>query len=115
MILLTTTQAQAALVAIFAIGMGIIAYPFEAARKGWVMGGWATNTGGWINLSGILGVFGTLAVSVWQIGWVSMIIALIVGFLSAFVLVHVLRSQFQWLAMLMPLLAIVGLALIRVK
>ena len=115
MILVSTTEAQIILVVIFAIGIGIVAYPYEAARKGWAMGRWATNPSGWINLSGILGTLGSLAVSVWQIGWVSMTIILIVGFMSAYVLVHVLRSQFQWLAMLMPLLAIVGLALIRVK
>jgi hypothetical protein len=112
---LSPVATQIVLIILFGMAMGVVAFPALSNRNGWTRGTWASNPGGWINLSGVVGLIGFLGLSIWQLGWLSALLTAALGTILAFVLVHLLKSHFQWLAVFMPVLVVAGLALVRAR
>jgi hypothetical protein len=112
---LSANTAQILLVVLFALSLGFVAYPGYAAARGWARGTWASNQLGWISTAAFIGIIASLALTIWQLGWVALLITVIGGGLLAFLLVSILKSYFQWIGFLMPVLVPLAIGFIRVE
>jgi hypothetical protein len=94
------------LVATFAVGMGVVAYPIYAAQNGWPRGNQYSSHATTVQILGFFAwisasILGFLAWGTWGV-----IIVSLAGFVGAFIMVSIMKKSFQYVGLLASPMAI---------
>ena len=99
------------LTAIFALGLDTISYKYYAISAYWPVGEILNKDDSWLRTLGFFAILSTPAIAFYLGSWWHALILIIVGFLTGFALMMILKSKVQLLIILgLPLLWVFGVA-----
>ncbi len=108
-----TISAFIILTAIFALGLDAISYKYYATSAYWPVGEILYKDGSWLHALGFFAILSTPGIAFYLGSWWHALILIIMGFLTGFVLMMLLKSKIQPLIILgLPLLLVFGVSYI---
>jgi hypothetical protein len=98
---MSNAAAVALLITLFSIGFGVMSYKGQALARGWSIGEWFANDASWIKILGFVSWTSAAVMAFRWLNWPLAIGVIVAGVIGAFLLTNILKSMFQWLAVLL--------------